>query len=187
MLGHVALLLAAGVLWLLPLALPYRVTQVWHWLRRRPSAEEAAWARGRLSPAQQALFFAQQAGDQAHAIHVARTLAAQGHADERLLQAALLHDIGKAPGVSLFHRTLVVLLKRGAPRLLARLAPDAQGWLAPLARAYHHPALGAELARRAGSHPDTVRLIAHHQERAPALPPALQGWLAALQAVDDAS
>ncbi len=167
--------------------IPYRVRQVWHLLHRAPSAEELGWLREQLTPAQQALFLEQQPGDQAHALTVARTLLAQGHTDERLLQAALLHDVGKAPGVPLFFRTLLVLLKKLAPSWLARLAPDTEGWLAPLARSYHHPARGAERARRAGSAPEVVALIAQHQEREPTLPPALLPLLRALQQVDDAS
>lgn len=167
--------------------LPYRVRQVWNFLQRSLSAEDEAWVRARLSAPQQALFFAQQEGDQAHALRVARTLVAAGQADARLLQAALLHDAGKAPGVSLAWRTLLVLIKRFRPALLARLPAEPRGWLAPLARAHHHPQLGADLARRAGSHPDVVALIAQHQAHEPALPDTLRPLLAALQAIDDAN
>lgn len=167
--------------------IPYRLRQVWNLFHRRLTEEEAAWVRARLTPAQQALFFAQESGDQAHALTVARTLHAQGHRDERLMQAALLHDTGKAPGVSLPYRTAVVLLKRLAPDWLSALSPHRADGLAPLARAWHHPALGADLARRAASPPDVVALIAHHQARPAPLPDELQPLLAALQAVDDAS
>lgn len=166
---------------------PYRLRQVWNLFNRRPGEADRAWVRARLSPAQQALFFAQEPGDQAHAITVARTLLAQGHADERLLRAALLHDAGKAPGISLPYRTAVILLKKIAPAWLASLSPTRAGWLAPLARAWHHPALGAALAAAAGCDPDTVALIAHHQHRDPDLPADLRSLLSALQAVDDAS
>lgn len=167
--------------------IPYRVRQVWNLFHRRLIEEEVAWVQAWLSPAQQALFFAQEPGDQAHALTVARTLHAQGHRDARLMQAALLHDTGKAPGVSLPYRTAIVLLKRVARDWLSSLSPNRADWLAPLARAWHHPALGADLARRATSHPDVIALIAHHQSRSAPLADELQPLLAALQAVDDAS
>ncbi|MDQ4077056.1 MAG: HD domain-containing protein [Chloroflexota bacterium] len=167
--------------------LPYRVKQVWRFIRRTLTEEDVEWVKERLIQQQQALFFAQQASDQAHAVTVARTLEAQGHKDERLVRAALLHDVGKAPGVSLPYRTVLVLLNKFAPGTLSTLSPHTDGWLAPLARAYHHPALGADLARRAGSHPDVVALIEHHQCRNQALKPELQEMLRALQRVDNAN
>ncbi len=167
--------------------IPYRIQQVWHFLRRRPSKQDLAWVSTLLTATQQPLFFAQQTGDQAHAITVARTLQQQGYDDERLLVAALLHDAGKAPGVSIPHRTAMVLIKKMAPGWLDTLSPHTTGWLAPLARAYHHPEIGANLAQQATCHPDTVALIRHHQEHESELREELQEWLKALQQVDDAN
>lgn len=167
--------------------IPYRVAQVWRLLRRRPTEQEATWVRGRLTRPQQALFFAQEPGDQAHAIEVARRLEAQGGVDEILIGAALLHDVGKAPGVALPYRILVVLLARLAPGWLRSLSPERHGLLAPLARAVHHPEIGARYAAAAGSAPEVVALIRHHQRRRPPLEAPLAARLARLQAVDDAS
>ncbi len=167
--------------------IPYRVKQVWHFLRRRPSQQDLAWAQTYLTVTQQQLFFAQQTGDQAHAITVARILQQQGYDDKRLLLAALLHDVGKAPGVSIAYRTAMVLIKKIAPSWLNTLSPDTTGWLSPLARAYHHPEIGANLAQQAACHPDTVALIRHHQEHESELREELQKWLKALQKVDDAN
>lgn len=166
--------------------LPYRLRQVWHLLRRAPQPEELAWMRTLLTPPQQALFLAQQPGDQAHALVVARSLQQAGQAEPRLLRAALLHDVGKAPGIPLAYRTLLVLLKRVAPGWLRQLSATEHGWLAPLARAVHHPELGAELVERAGSEAEVVALVRYHQNAQPPLPPELLALLRALQQVDDA-
>lgn len=164
---------------------PYRVQQVYRFFSVRLQPQDVAWLKTLLSPAEQTLFFAQQVGDQAHAMTVARTLEAQGDTDRRLLQAALLHDTGKAPGVSVAHRTLLVLLKYFAPERLRSLTPTTTGWLAPLARGYYHPMLGANLAEEAGSHPDVVTLIRYHQDKQPPLKGELEDFLRKLQAVDD--
>jgi hypothetical protein len=163
----------------------YRVWQVWRIKTRRLNAEERAWVRKRLTPAQHALFRVQEPGDQVHAHRVAVALAEQGSPDEALVVAALLHDCGKAPGVSLFHRTLIVLLKRVAPRLLRRIGPAQGGFLAPNPRAWHHPELGGALAEAVNCSPDVVAIIRYHQRRNPPVSPPLQAAIRRLQAVDD--
>ena len=164
----------------------YRVQQVWDRYRGAPLDYDArAWVEGALTPAQRSVFYAQERADQHHAYTVARTLHDQGQRDPRLLQAALLHDCGKAPGVSLPFRTLYVLASRFAPSWLEPLSPHESGWRAPLARAIHHPRLGAELAARAGSSPDVVRLIAEHQEDRPDLPDELEPLHRALKRIDE--
>lgn len=152
---------------------------------RRLQPEERGWVQARLTPAQFALFLAQQPGDQVHAYIVAATLAAQGYANEPMVIAALLHDCGKAPGISLFHRTLVVLLKRLAPHFLYRLQPYQTGWMAPLARAWYHPQLGAALAEAVDCSPAVVLVIRYHQQRNAPVDGELQALIGALQAVDD--
>jgi hypothetical protein len=165
----------------------YRVRQVWQMKTRRLQPEERGWVQRRLTPAQYALFLAQQPGDQVHAYTVTRTLADHQYPDEPLIIAALLHDCGKAPGVSLFHRTLIVLLKRFAPDVLYRLRPTEAGWTAPLARAWYHPALGAGLAEAVHCSPDVVAIIRYHQHRSAPVNEAQKVWIKALQQVDDVS
>jgi hypothetical protein len=167
--------------------IPYRVEQVWNFLRRKPAPGDVEWVRARLSPPEQAIFFAQQKGDQAHAIIVARALMEQGYRDERLLHAALLHDVGKAPGVALPYRIAAYVLKKVAPRWLEGLSPASYGWTAPLARFVHHPELGAELTRAAGCAPDVVTLVQYHQRPATELRGELSEMLAVLQVIDDQS
>jgi len=163
----------------------YRISQVWRIKTRRFQPEEQAWVQQRLTPAQFALFLCQQLGDQVHAYTVAHTLAAQQYPTEPLIIAALLHDCGKAPGVSLFHRTLIVLVKRIAPQILYRLRPTQTGWRAPLARAWYHPHLGAALAEAVNCSSDVVTIIRYHQHRSAPVGARLQTLIAVLQAVDD--
>jgi hypothetical protein len=165
----------------------YRVRQVWQMKTRRLQLEERGWVQHRLTPAQYALFLAQQPGDQVHAYTVARALSDQQQHDEPLIIAALLHDCGKAPGVSLFHRTLIVLLKRFAPDMLYRLRPTTAGWMAPLARAWYHPSLGAGLAEAVNCSPDVVTIIRYHQHRSAPVSAQQKAWITALQQVDDVS
>nr|WP_290665720.1 hypothetical protein [Ardenticatena sp.] len=167
----------------------YRTQQVVRYVFDRPSAEDEALAATLLPPPLLALFRRMSAGDQAHAARVCRALQQQGVDDWRLLQAALLHDVGKAEGVPLVYRVAYVLLKRFAPHWLERLTdrtPPVARWRRPLVRLAHHPAIGAEMAAQAGAHADVVALIRAHQD-GDACPPHLREHLAALQAVDDAN
>ncbi len=154
---------------------------------RRLEVEEQTWVQNHLTPAQFALFMAQQPGDRVHAYTVARALAERQYPADPVLIAALLHDCGKAPGIPLFYRTLVVLLKKTAPHVLNTLRPAETGWRAPLARAWYHPLLGAALAEAVGCSPEVVTMIRYHQRRSGAPPGALKTWIKALRQIDDVS
>ena len=119
--------------------------------------------------------------DQRHALRVYTTLVAQDETNADLLAAALLHDIGKQPGVGISQRTARVLLRRW-PHVLARLSRDGWGfrrWRRGMARLRDHAALGADHAASWGCTPTTVAIIrASHDADAPDL-------VRRLQAVDD--
>lgn len=126
---------------------------------------EYALVEARLSPAQAALFRRMPRCDQRHCLDVFNTLYDAGYQDEALLQAALIHDVGKVEGrLTLGHRVAVVLLERFAPGWLARLAADGRGWKAPFVVHVRHAHLGAQRAARAGCLPDTVMLIDRHHD-----------------------
>lgn len=164
----------------------YRTSQVLRQVGGRPLPEDRELAAQVLSPPLLHLFERQRRGDQAHAVRVCRTLMRQGHREPALLQAALLHDVGKVVGLPLAYRVAVVLLRRAAPGWLPRLAAAGERtrWLHPFAVSLGHPALGARLAAEAGAAPGVVSLIAHHQDGT-APEQRLAPLLAALRAVDD--
>ncbi len=145
------------------------------------NARDAALAV--LPDAAVAAFRALPRADQSHALRVHAALLTAGETDSHLLAAALLHDVGKHPGVGVTHRTAKVLLAR-SPAVIAvlirsgRIAPR---WRSRFARLVHHAALGADLAAAWGCTPETVGIVrASHDHNAPDM-------VRRLQAVDDRS
>lgn len=165
--------------------LPYRVQQAVKYVVDRPAPADRELVASLLSPALMHLFQSMSPGDRAHAIRVCRALQDRDITDRTLLRAALLHDVGKAEGVSLPHRVAYTLLKRLAPGLLARLcAQPASGWRQPLVKLHRHPEIGARLAADAGASPDVVALIRAHQDGND-VPAHLTTALGHLQRADD--
>lgn len=162
----------------------YRLRQGIRYPFERPSPEDRALAASLLSPELLTLYTRMSPRDQAHAARVCRALQQQGVRDPVVLQAALLHDVGKIGGVPLPHRVLYVLMERWAPQLLRRLGSYDWALLRPLTRLARHPEIGAELAARAGAAPDVVALIRWHQNGHHA-PEHLRPALRLLQSVDD--
>ncbi len=164
------------------------------------TAEDDRLAKSILpAPDQQQLFARMSPNDQRHALAVARSLQQAGYHDRALLQAALLHDVGKSLGQPIIHRVLIVLLEAFWPAALKRLSapssppclqrgPGGDWWRHPFVIHAQHPDIGAEWARTAGCDPLAVGLIARHQE---ILSPAPTGpedeLLAALQWADNSN
>lgn len=169
-------------------AVAHRIRQFWRALRADVQPQELAQLAEYLNPAQRVLFARMTVGDQRHSLDLFYGLRARKGNDEALLQAALLHDVGKSLArIHLWHRVVYVLLGRLSGSLRARLGarPD-RDWRYPYHVLVHHTELGAELARRAGCSDDVVALIRNHQQPVSAqIPPAAQRRLRALQAADD--
>ena len=117
-----------------------------------------------LAPPALNLFESLPTQDQRHGFDVALALLHRGHRDTDLLAAALLHDAGKAgAGLTVFHRTAVVLLQAGRPGWLEDLDEAAQkGWRRSFWVHQRHAEIGAELAREAGCSDLTIWLICNH-------------------------
>jgi response regulator RpfG family c-di-GMP phosphodiesterase len=154
----------------------HRARQFCRAFRRRDPAAYLAAARVHLSPEQIALFGRMSLYDQEHAVEVLERLKSQGWTEPELMQAALLHDAGKA-----FIRAN--LWRRVAHVLVRAVRTDAD-----FSREYaRHAAIGAEMAGRAGSSPTVAALIREHHKilgRAPQNP--FENMLAALQSADEA-
>ena len=177
----------------------YRLGQFFAHMRPRPlTPAEKAEVEGVLGAGLAQLFRRQTAGEQAHSLRVMRSVVNAGGpyaARRELLQAALLHDVGKSRApLSLADRALVVLARRAAPDAARRwgrpeaageAAGAARGWRRPFVTALRHADWGADLCAEAGALPLTVDLIRRHQT--PLANPATpeDEMLAALQAADD--
>jgi hypothetical protein len=156
-----------------------------------------------ITPPQQQLFERMPPNDQRHAIAVAHNLQQAGYQQVALMQAALLHDVGKSIGQPLIHRVLIVLLEAFWPAALAWLSnkPTSQEfnpqssilnlqssnwWRRPFVVHAYHPMIGAVWAQEAGCDPLAVTLILKHQDKADeTLPSLARELLAALQWADD--
>lgn len=107
--------------------------------------------------------------DRAHHLRVHDALIEAGYSQPDLLQAALLHDAGKADNrgrVRLYDRVMKVVLAKTAPGLLMRWSSTPGHRLTHgLYLSVHHANLGAQLAASSGASDRCCELIAMHHER----------------------
>ncbi len=144
----------------------YRVWQFWQSFKKSPGLEEWEKVEAILTPSELALFKQLPAPDQNHSLRVLKALEVGGETDLDLLQAALLHDIGKTRYP--FHRwerIFAVLLEGAFSTIAADWGEkDPRGIYRPLVVNHQHPAWGADLAEKAGSSWGVIWLIRHHEE-----------------------
>jgi hypothetical protein len=165
------------------LTLPRRVSRFFFVLRATPldSAEIARLSEWLDTP-QLILFQRMQPADQRHCVQVFEVLRRDGWDDRDLMQAALLHDCGKAVGgLSVWHRVLIDVGNERWPRLLRWLSHRGPRWLRePLVVGLDHDAIGAEAARFAGCSKHTAALIRRSRDR------SIAAQALALRLADDA-
>ncbi len=146
-----------------------------------PGDEDFALARAWLDGRLLELFEAQHPRDIVHAAATARWLLVRGHDDPELIQAALLHDIGKGHQRRVDRVVYVIADGLRVSGLLAN--PRSRFELRrAVARSRTHSASGAAMLREAGASERVIELTARHHE-----PPRGDGVLALLQQADAAS
>ncbi len=144
----------------------YRFKQFWNAVTARVRREELAILDRYLAPPQRELFRRLDVADQRHSLDVFYTLRSRGYSDRELLQAALLHDIGKSGvKIRLWQRVALVLIRWLRPGWLEPLAwGDPYSWRYPFYVQLKHSETGAEMAARVGASPGVVALIRDHQQ-----------------------
>ncbi len=172
----------------------HRLGQFFRYLRNSPlTPADQAEVRRVLAPSLAALFERMTRGEQAHSLRVLRSVQAAAGAQALplgLLQAALLHDVGKSRApLGLWGRVLVVLAGRWLPARSRRWGQGQPplGWRRPLVTSAQHAVWGAALAAEAGADPLAVTLIRRHQDPPGAAPAPEDEWLRCLKRADDSS
>lgn len=155
----------------------YRVGQFVTAVRSAVRPPDPTPAREVLPPDLLALFHRMPPADRAHGLTVLSELQAAGHEDPVLLQAALIHDVGKAEArVTVVHRVARVLLRWIAPSVWDWLAGGPTGWRRPFWVVANHPARGAVWVETSGGSPELVALIRYHEDDTP------DAWAGTVQA-----
>jgi hypothetical protein len=165
-----------------------RVGQFFRALSARRHRPDTAAAEAVLPAPLFGLFLRMTPEDQRHGLAVLALVQGRGGTAEPLLQAALLHDLGKSEaGVGLQHRVGRVLLRRRVRPLWRWLSACPTGWRRPYWVMANHPARGAVWVETAGGSADLAALIRYHEARPPsewAGRPLLQ-WHEALAWADE--
>jgi putative nucleotidyltransferase with HDIG domain len=128
---------------------------------RRPTDADLSLGQAYLDGRLCGLFVGQEPRDIVHAVNTARWLLERGHHDRELVQAALLHDIGKGLQRTRDRVVYVLASRAGAANLLASAESRLQARGA-VARSLIHSEAGAEMLEAAGASPAVVRLTRLH-------------------------
>ncbi|MFL7812579.1 MAG: HD domain-containing protein [Anaerolineales bacterium] len=143
----------------------YRVWQFWQSLERAPGPIKLQNAQAVLSSSELALFQQLPIPDQNHSLRVLHTLQGAGEADQDLLKAALLHDIGKSlHPLRRWERIFAVLLGAFFPGTAGKwgeMAP--RGLRRALVVIHQHPAWGAAMLEEVGSSQRLIELVRYHE------------------------
>lgn len=168
----------------------YRIWQTTQALTAGLRPVDEGIAAEQLSPELFALFKSMARTDQHHHLRVYKQLIADGHDHPAIVQAALLHDVGKTRvRFTIADRIWAVVVKTLWPKIFVRWSQgEPIGWRRAMVASAQHPAWGAEMVAAADGDPFAVELIAHHQDPiTDDLSDDLKHWLPIFQAVDDAN
>ncbi len=146
-----------------------RIRQLVRAIQAQPLTEpQLAYLRTILSPAQATLFAALPVYEQVHALNVCRTLVRTGYGhDSELLQAALLHDLGKhdpATGKSIPVWVKIAGVILGRQRVKKLGCPgDPADWRYLFWLQAHHEKRSVELLQAVGCEGRVIELVEGYQ------------------------
>lgn len=167
----------------------YRLRQGLRALFAFTQTVDYALAAQYLAPPLLAIFRQMRRSEQLHSLRVLRALLDEGNVSSALATAALLHDVGKSRyPMSLWQRSIPVLVKKLSPRLLQRLSKGDGGgrWRRGFVVYVQHPAWSADLIAANGGSDDAAWLARHHADDVAAWQAhRLRADLARLQRADD--
>lgn len=153
-----------------------------------PKAVDDAWARDRLSDAEQDLWSRMARVDRRHSARVARRVEAElgEAATTPVVAAALLHDVGKTiPALGTFGRVVATLSEMVADEETARRWAQTRGFTRRVGQYVLYPELGVDLLKLADSDELVIAWSReHHLPEADWTVPVDLGRV--LQAADDA-
>jgi hypothetical protein len=147
----------------------HRVGQFWRHASAQVSPIDAANADRILGPDLASLFFHLPVNDQRHGLDVLQTVTQfEAEPGRLLMQAALLHDVGKSGAeFSVIDRSLTVLLEALSPRLLGALLRTRPAFAGRYATYSDHARIGANRLQAAGAI-ELAGIVAEHHAAHPA-------------------
>lgn len=131
----------------------------------RLSGADEAWALDHLTPAERNLWLRQDRRDRAHSIAVARLTIELlgGDTDDRVVVAALCHDVGKGvAGVGVAGRVVATLLDPLVDDSQAERWAWRSDLLGRIGMYLRYPGLGADLLAEGGADPMVVAWAREH-------------------------
>lgn len=139
----------------------YRIKQVFYGLTAKMTVGYHKFVRGYLNNNEQKLFYRLRVGEQVHSVRVALGCKNDKPHNNKLIKAALLHDVGKVDSnLNIFNKVLVVILTKyqirdnRLPAFIRRA----------LFYKNRHPQIGAEFLKQLGLDKEIIYLVENHHK-----------------------